>query len=269
MSVARVEAAGQSPWVGRLARVGLVAMGVSYALVAVLAIELALGDGGAATDRQGALQAIASKPFGRWLIVLLAGGFAAYAIWRLVEAFLDREDEGADAKGLAKRLGYLGRAAIYAGLCWTAIQLLVDSRSSSGGNQKEETAHVLSWPAGRWIVGAIALGILAAAAWNLYRGLARKYRKQLELREMSEAEERATDAVAMVGLVARGVVFGLVGVFLLRAAWDYEASKAVGIDGALRKLAAAPYGPWLLGIVATGLLAFGLFCLVQAVYRKV
>jgi hypothetical protein len=262
--------AADSKTIGWLGRLGLVAMGVSYGLVAILAIKLAFGDGGKATSRQGALETIAHDGFGRVLVLLLAIGFAGYALWRFAQALFDRGDAGDDAKGLAKRAGYAGRGLIYAGLCVTAVAILIGAHSSGGSSgTKKETAWVLDWPAGQWIVAAAGLAVLGAGIWNIVRGLTRKFKKQLDTASMSEVEEKAATTAGVAGLLARGVVFGLVGIFLVRAAWDYDPNKAIGIDGALRKLAAQSYGDALLGVVAAGLLLFGVFCLFQARYRKV
>src|SRR5688572_28563277 len=161
--------AARSEPIGWLGRLGLVAMGVSYGLVAVLAMLLALGEGGKTADRGGALQTIASDGLGRIVVLLLAIGFAGYAIWRFAEAFFDRGGEGTGPKGLAKRLGYFGRGCIYTALCITAVSVL---RGSSGStNEKQETVHVVDWPGGRYIVGAIGVGFAVAALWNLYRGV--------------------------------------------------------------------------------------------------
>jgi Domain of Unknown Function (DUF1206) len=254
----------------RMARFGLVAKGVSFGLVAVLAIELALGRGGKATDREGALRTIADGSVGRLIVIALAIGFGAYALWRLAQVFLghDVEERGGEAKW-GKRLSSLGKAAIYAALCWTAIEILTGGGGGGSGGEQEATKGILGWPAGRWIVGAIALVIFGVALWNLYRGLSGKYEEQLKMGEMSERERRWTRRVAVTGLVARAVVFGIVAWFFFKAAADYDAKKARGLDGALRQLAHEPYGAWLLGIVAAGLMAFGLFCLIQARYREV
>jgi hypothetical protein len=264
--------AAESPWVERLARFGLVAQGVSFGLVAVLAIELALGRGGKATDREGALRTIAGGSVGRLIVIALAVGFGAYALWRLAQVFLghDVEERGGEAKW-GKRASSLGKAAIYAALCWTAFEILGGGGGSSGGSdgEQEATRGILGWPAGRWLVGAIALVVFGAALWNLYRGLSGKYEDQLKTGEMSDPELRWTKRVAVTGLVSRAVVFGIIAWFFLKAAVDYDAREARGLDGALRQLAQEPYGAVLLGVVAAGLTAFGLFCLIQARYREV
>ena len=253
----------------RVARVGLVAQGISFGLVAVLAIEVALGKGGKATDRQGALRTIADGSVGRVIVVALALGFGAYALWRLAQVFLghDVEERGGDTKW-GKRLASLGKAAIYGGLCWTAVAILIGEGGGSN-EEREATKGILGWPAGRWIVLALAAAIAGAALWNLYRGVSGRYKKQLKTGEMSARELRWTSRIAVAGLLSRAVVFGLVAWFFAKAAADYDAKQARGLDGALRKLAHQPYGEALLGVVAAGLMAYGVFCLIQARYREV
>jgi Domain of Unknown Function (DUF1206) len=264
----RAEQAARSPWIERLARFGLVAQGVSFGLVAVLAIEVALGKGGKATDRQGALRTIADGSVGRVIVIALAIGFGAYALWRLAQVFLghDVEEPGGEAKW-RKRLSSLGKAAIYAALCWTAVEILAGGGGSGG--ERNATKGILGWPAGGWLVGAIAVAILGAALWNLYRAVSGRYKDQLKTGEMSARELRWTTRLAVVGLVSRAVVFGIVAWFFVKAAADHDASQARGLDGALGKLAHEPYGDALLAVVAAGLLAFGVFCLIQARYREV
>jgi hypothetical protein len=255
----------------KLARFGLVAQGVSFGLVAVLAIELALGKGGKATDREGALQTIAHSGIGRIIVFVLAFGFGAYALWRLAQVFLghDVEEEGGKQKW-GKRVSSLGKAAIYGGLCWFAFSVAIGEHKSGGGNKEQEaTKGILGWPGGRWIVYGIAIAIAGAALWNLYRAVSGKYKDSLKKEQMSATELKWTTRIAFVGLMSRAVVFGLISWFFFKAAADYDAKKARGLDGALRKLANAPYGTVLLSIVAAGLFAYGVFCLIQARYREV
>jgi hypothetical protein len=244
----------------KLARFGLVAQGVSFALVAVLAIQVALGEGGAATDREGALRTIAQHPLGRVIVIALAAGFACYALWRLWEVATEHK--------LTKRIGALGKAAIYGALCAAAVSILLGG-SGSGRKQQQATAGILGWPAGRWIVMAIAAGIAVAALWNFWRAVSRRFLKQLRTSEMSARVRAWVTRAGVFGLLARAVVFGVIAWFFFDAAADYDAKKAQGLDGALRKLAQQTYGTWLLGVVAAGLFAYGLFCLVQARYRDV
>lgn len=257
----------QSPWVERAGRLGLAAKGVLYGIVGVLAVEIPLGLGGKTTDRQGALRTVAQQPLGKALLVLLVLGLAGYAVWRFVQAFLDRDGEGSGAKGLAKRAGYLARGIFYAGSAVIAFRLVVGA-GSSGSNEQDETARVLDWPLGRWVVGAAGAALVGAGLFNAWRALTKKFRKDLHEHEMGDVRPWAI-GVGVVGHAARGVVFGLIGVFLLRAAWQYDPQEAIGVDGALRKLAQGPYGMLALGAVAAGLLAYAAFCFVQARYRRV
>ena len=269
MSVSDAKQAAASPWLEGLARIGLIAQGISFGLVAVLAIELAVGHGGKATDREGALRTIARDGFGRIAVIVLALGFGAYALWRLAQVLLGHEvEEPGGKEKWTKRLTSLGKAAIYGALCAAAVSILIGEGSGSNKEQ-EATEGILGWPAGQWIVGAIAVAIGAAALWNFYRALSGQYKDALKTQKMSSTELRWTTRVAFAGLLSRGVVFGLISWFFFKAALDYDAQKARGLDGALRKLAAQPYGAWILGIVAAGLFCFGLFCLIQARYREV
>jgi hypothetical protein len=269
MAVTEAKQAASSPWVERLARFGLIAQGISFGLVAVLAIELALGKGGNATDREGALRTIAKDGFGRFAVIVLAIGFGSYALWRLAQVVLGHEVEEPGGKTKwTKRVTSLGKAAIYGTLCAAAVSILLGE--DGGANKEEEaTEGILGWPAGEWIVGAIAVAIGTAALWNLYRAVSGQYKESLKKVQMSSAELRWTTRIAFVGLMARAVLFGLISWFFFKAATDQDAQKAGGLDGALRKVVDQPYGTWLLGIVAAGLFAYGVFCLIQARYREV
>ena len=271
----KAKARSGSGWYAVLARLGLVAKGVSYGLVGVLALAVAAGQGGKATSRNGALATIADESWGKLVLILLALGFAAYAVWRFVQAVAEREDpDDGEAKGPAKkwgkRGGYVGRGLIYAGLTYTTVRLLTGSGAQESQNEKarETTAAIFDWPGGRWIVGAAGLAIIGAGLWNIYRGLSRKFEEKWR-GGMTRTERAWGSRAGVAGHVARGVVFGLIGTFIAKAATDYDAQDAIGFDGALRKLADAAYGPWLLGVTAAGLVAYAVFCLVDARYRDV
>ena len=260
--------AGQSRWVERLGRAGLVAKGVLYAVVGILAIKVALGGREESPDKEGALRTIGEQPFGRGLLVLLAMGLGGYALWQLSLAILDRENEGEGAKGLAKRAGALARAGWYGVLCGLTVSTLVGNGSGSG-NEQATTAGVFDRPGGRYLVYAAGIAFLGAAGFNGYRAITCKFNKKLKTGEMSQAEEAAATGVGILGHLARMIVFGLIGIFLVRAAWEFDPKQARGLDGALLELAQQPYGGLLLGSVAVGLLAYALYCFVQARYRRI
>ncbi len=273
MSVGSISAkgrrAGQSRWIERLGRLGLVAKGVLYAVVGILAIKVALGAREADPDKDGALQTIAAQPFGTFLLGVLAVGLAAYAAWRLAQALFDRDNEGEGAKGLAKRTAALGKGVLYGALCALTIAKIAGASSGDSGSEDKATADVLGLPFGRYLVFAAAAGFIGAALLNGYRAVTGKFEDSFETETMSEAEETAARGVGTLGYLARCVVFALIGAFLAKAAWEYDPDEAVGLDGALQKLAQQAYGAWLLGAVAAGLLAYALYCFVEARYGDV
>ncbi len=265
---ARGRRAGRSPWVERLGRAGLVAKGVLYAIVGMLAIEVARGSREESPDKSGALRTIAEQPFGKALLALLALGLAGYASWQLARAILDRDGNGEGAKGLAKRAAALARAGWYGVLCGLTLSVLAGNGSGSD-NEQQKTAGVFDHTGGRYLVYAAGLAFLGAAAFNAYRGITCKFNKKLKQGEMSEAGEAAATTVGVLGHLARAVVFGLIGLFLVKAAWEYDPTQARGLDGALLELVQQPYGEFLLGAVGVGLMAYALYCFVQARYRRI
>jgi hypothetical protein len=265
------ERAARSPWARGLARSGLAARGVMYALIGVLALKVALLGRGKAPDREAALRTVADEPFGGVLLSAIAVGIAGYALWQLARAVLGGNLEGGEEDdGFFKRIGYLARAAFYGAVFVSTVLIIAGSGEGSGGREEDKaTAYVLDLPAGQLLVGAVGLAFIGAGLWNVYRGLSGKFREKLKLVELNEAEDKAYTAIGAVGFVARGVVFGLVGAFLIRAAYQYDPEEAVGLDGALSEIVHSPYGPYLLGLTAAGLFAFGLYSFVEARYREV
>lgn len=266
--VSTLREVAHSTWVEGAGRAGLVAKGASYVLVAILAIQVAVGAGGEPADRQGALDAVADEPLGWLALLLLAVGFAGYGLWRFAQALFDRDREGTDVTGLGKRASDFGKGVLYVGLAAVSVSLMAGG-DAAGSEEDTATSRMLDLPLGRWIVSAVGLAIVGAGAWNGYRALTVKFRDDLKTRRMSNEEDRWYTAMGVLGHLARAVVFALVGIFFLRAAYQYDPDEAIGLDGALAKLAGEAFGPVLLGTVAFGLLAYGLFCFVQARYRDV
>ena len=256
----------RSPAVGWLGRAGLVARGVVYAVVGILALKLALGDGGKATSQQGALKTIARQPFGEVLLVALAVGLGGYAIWRLTRAAVGHGREDSDSG--FDRVAALASGIAYGALCVTAIAILVGGRAGSG-SPKKTAGGILDWPAGPEIVGIVGAVFVGVGLYQVYKGLAAKFLDTSKTHEMGDAVKPAFTALGVAGHVARGATFALIGYGLIKAAVDYDPKNAVGLDGALRQLAHASYGPLLLGIVAGGFVMFALYSIADARYRKV
>ena len=249
-----------------LARAGFVARGVIYGVIGILAVKLALGAGGKTTDQRGALKTIAGQPFGKTLLILMAIGLAGYALWRLSRALLGHGPEDSDSG--VDRLAAFASGIVYALICAIAVELLLGSGTSSG-SPKHSTAGVLGWPAGTWIVGIAGLALCGIGLYQGYRGISHDFLKDSKTEEMSPGMRKWITGIGTFGHLARMVVFGLVGIFLIKASVDYNPNKAVGLDGALAKLANHSYGSYLLGLVALGLIAFAVYSLSDARYRRI
>ena len=264
-----VRSAVRNPWVERLARFGYAARGVVYAVIGLLAIQAAFGGRGQIEQQatpQGALQRIAEQS--RFLLALVAIGLAGYALWRFVQAVLDPENKGSDPKGLVKRGAMLASGIVYATLAIFAARIISGSGSSGGGSQNT-AASLMDKPFGRWLVVLAGIAVIVSAAYQIHEAYTKKFRKRLKLEEMDPTEERLATHTGQVGLASRGVAFLLSGWFLIQAGLRYDPSQARGLGGALETLARQPYGPWLLGIVALGLIAYGAYSFLQARYRKI
>lgn len=259
-----------SGWIEPLGRLGYAAKGIVYAIVGVLAAQAAIGAGGETTDTQGALSRIIEAPFGRVLLGLTAVGLLGYAIWREVQAFMDTENKGSDAKGYVARTAYAIVGLAYLGLALTAVQLVRGTGGGGSGSETQQgwTARLLAQPFGQLLVGLIGLIVIGVGLYQLYKGVSGSFRDKLKLNEMSQTEQTWATRSGRLGFIARGVVFAIIGALLIAAARQADASQARGFAGALETLAAQPYGPWLLGVVALGLIAYGFFCLVEARYRR-
>jgi hypothetical protein len=258
-------------WIIPIARFGYAAKGVVYLVIGGLAALAAFTGGGRKTDSRGAFEEILSQSYGKLLLGIIAFGMAAYAIWRIVQAVKDTENKGSGAKGIARRIGYTATGVIHFGLAYSAVKLILGSGGQSRGDgaSKEWTATLLAQPFGQWIVGAVGLGFIAFAVSQFYKAYTAKFREKLQTNEMDEKTQAFATRSGQAGLSARGVVFGIIGAFLILAALHSNAGEARGLSGALLALEQQSYGQWVLGVVALGLVAYGFFMFVQARYRRI
>lgn len=259
--------AASSRWLQWLARGGLVARGVIYVLVGVLAVQIAFGSGGKRADTSGALHAVAEHPGGIVVLWLLAVGFAGLAIWRFAEVVYGQAGRGGRTAG--KRLGSLARAVLYAFVCGTVVSFILGTGGKTSGNtqSKDVTARLMAHGGGRWLVALIGVGLAAAGVALAIHGLRGKFTKHMA--QMSRRTAQVVKILGVVGYVARGVVFCVAGAFLVDAAVSFNAQKVQGIDGSLLKLATTPLGPGLLVAVALGLVVFGIYSGCEARWRQV
>ena len=257
-----------APWIVRLARVGYAAKGVVYLVIGALAIMAAVGPSGGTTDSRGALSVIGDRPFGRVLLLVIGLGLVGYTLWALIAAAMDAEDRGGDVKGIALRLGMAGRGLLYGALGVTALLMASGSSGSGGGGTDRLTARLMSAPFGRWLVAGAGAAIAGYALYQFWRAFHKDLRKRLHLAEAGPGAAAWVLRLARFGIAARGVVFLLIAWFLVQAALSHDASRAGGIADSLATLARQPYGPILLGVVAAGLVAYGVWQLANARYRE-
>ena len=252
-----------------LARGGMVARGVIYVLIGLLAVQIAFGSRGKQADTSGALRTVAGHPGGIVVLWLLAVGFAGLVIWRFAEAVYGQAGPGGRAAG--KRLGSLARAVLYAFICGSVVSFILGTGGKTSGNtqSKDVTARLMAHGGGRWLVALIGVGVAAAGVALAVYGIRRKFTKHLHMAQMSRRTAKVVTNLGVVGYVARGAVCCVAGVFLADAAVSFNPQKAQGIDGSLLKLATTPLGPGLLVAVALGLVIFGIYSACEARWRQV
>ena len=265
-AVSSVRGAAHSEPVDKLARLGLATRATLYLLIGWLALMVARGDRGKEADQSGALHEVARHSGGTVLLWVIAAGLAGYALWRFSQAAFGVPGEG---KKAMPRFQSFVRGVIYAFFAVNCVHLLL---TSHGTNQARKTqlltGEVLGNTAGRWLVGAAGAIVVLVALFLVYEGIAQKFEKHLNTGAMSRTEHRVVAVLGTVGTVARGLVFGLAGVLVVRAALDYDPKKARGLDGALKSLANSSAGAPLLIAAAIGLMVFGVYGYTEARWAR-
>lgn len=253
-----------------LARLGFSAKGVLYGIVGLLAFLAAFGMGGGITDSDGALRAILKQPFGHTMLLILAVGLFGYAAWRILEGFLDSEGRGNEPKDLAVRASYVARGLLHAFLGWKVLQLYRGA-SVDGTSEEELVAETFSWPLGEWMVILCGLGLMGFAAYQLFRAATAKLGRQFDIDGLRRDLGEWAVTVCQAGIAARGLVFGVIAWYLIRAGMTGRANKTADSADAIRIVAnwPDPLGSWLLAGVGAGLLAYGVFQALNAKYRTI
>lgn len=264
---ARGAAHEAAPWIERLARFGYAAKGAVYVLVGVLAVSAAMGDGGAASGSSGALASIADSSWGRLLLGLIAVGLFGYVLWRAVGAALNPENEGT-----GRRVFFAISGVVYAGLAIEAARLALSNGgggSGSDGGASHWTATVMEQPMGQVLVAIAGIALALYGLKQLHSGYVTDIDDRLDLSSMSPEARGWTVRFGRAGMIARGIVLAIMGGFVLVSAIQQQPEEARGLGGALRTLQEQPYGPWILLLVALGLIAYGLYNFVRARYRRI
>jgi hypothetical protein len=266
--------AASSRWMTVLARLGYAAKGIVYLIIGWLALQFAIGAGGKTTDQRGALQTIYELPYGKLLLALVVIGLLGFAIWCILQAWFDTEGKGSDIKGIIGRLGYAVTGVTYAILAFGAFKLVTGTGTSSTtksttSSTQDVTAQLLKHSGGVAVVVILGLIVIGVACYMFAKAYTAKFQRRLQLTGLSAQLRRGVIFLGRFGYAALGVVFSIIGIFLIVAAVQHNPHDAKGLDAALRTLIQQPFGPVLLGIVALGLVAYGVYSFMEARYRQV
>lgn len=254
-----------------MARFGYGARGLIYFVMGLLAILLALGNGGKSTDQQGAIATIGGQPEGRILLWLILIGLICYSLWGLIRAVLNPLHKEHDTKGSAERVGYLFSAIAYALLVLPTYALITGGgRPALNGAQGDQTqqyvAKLLALPGGKWLVGVVGILVILVGFFQVYQGIMPNFEGKIHLVKLTPAQVKGVKDLGRFGIIARGIIFTLIGIFLIVAAYTSNSKQAKGFDSALMTLIEQPFGPLLMGIVALGLMALGLYSVFVALF---
>jgi uncharacterized protein DUF1206 len=268
-----VEKATRNRWMKALTRYGYVARGFLFLVIGFLALQVALDKAGSLTDQHGALAAIAVQPFGRILLIVMVVGLIGFSLWGFIRAIFDPLERGTDKQGIVDRIGFVFSGISYGALVIPFMQLILGTGSGAAKSQTQSTqdvtAQVLAQPFGPWLIGGVGIVVIAWSVAQLVIAYTAKFEKDFMTNEMNAAERKWTKRAGQIGIGARGLVFSLIGFFFIQAAVQVDPNQAIGLDGALLKLAQQPQGPLLLAAAAIGLMVFGFYSILSARWIEV
>ncbi|GLX97773.1 DUF1206 domain-containing protein [Herbidospora sp. NBRC 101105] len=252
----------QHPLLDKLAKVGFAARGVLYALIGLVALQIAFGgSSGEEADKSGAIHMVAEQPFGSVLLWVMAVGLAGLAVWQIGEAIWGNPK-------MRQRVESIARAVVYVTLVISITSLLLKGKeaSSTDSQSQDATRALFELPGGQFLVGLFALGLMALGVYWIHEGWTEKF-----MRDMHVTEPKARTTVVRLGkagYIARGIVAIAAGVLVGQAALTYDPDRAAGIDDALKSLSETPMGPWLLAAVAIGLILFAAYCFAESRWHR-
>ena len=258
-----------NPWMERLTRLGYAVKGFLYVAIGFIAIAGALGRSKTPADQLGAIEEFSKLPFAGILLWVILVGLVSYSLWGVIRAALDPFHKGNDLKGLLTRGGYLLSAVTYATFVIPTYHLITGASGGAGSaSTVKMVSTVMNMTMGRWLVGAAGLAVIAAGLYQMYMGIKMDFDQRFKPYALTTEQLKIAKQTGRFGTIARGVVFGLVGYFLVLAAYEANPGHAQGFDGALKYLARQPYGLWILAVIALGLIAFGLYSFMSAAWFR-
>lgn len=255
-------------WLQSLARVGYVCKGTVYILMGVLAARAAARLGGEFATSRGILLHLVDKPFGTIMLTVAAVGFAGFAAWQVLSAAVDADGYGGGIPGIANRFMQLASAVAYAGLSKLAGHMVLSENAASEDIRQHWVPALMSLPSGHIAVMVAGLSVLGFGLWQFARARPKGLGKRLDLSELSPTACWILLTIGRVGVVARGVVFTVLGWMLARSAYAHVALEDADVGTALRALDRGESGRWALMFVAVGVVSYGLYQFVNARYRR-
>jgi hypothetical protein len=255
-------------WFERAVRIGHAAKAAIFGGIGIIAARLALGDQDETPDFPGAMETLAEQPLDVLFLSVLALGLFAYAAWRFAYGLADLDEAGRGVKGWLQRGTMFGVGLTYAGFGIYAVALLLGVRRDDAGVQSE-TAMVLQWPMGRWIVAAVGVGVAAAGLFELFVGFTGRYKDEFGNADLRRWERWVAYGAGWWGHVARGAIYCAAGFYAVKAAVNYDPDEARGFADTLLVISRGPWGSWLLLFISAGLISFGVYSLMLALHRHI
>ncbi|SCF27198.1 protein of unknown function (DUF1206) [Micromonospora viridifaciens] len=260
--------AAHSRWLELLTRAGFVGYGIVHLLFGWLALQIAFGRSGEEGNQNGALRTLGAQPLGTFLLVTIAVGLFAMAVWQAFEAAIGHRGRRGRER-LFERVASVVRTVVFAWLGWTAIKVCQDASANASDRQQALSAQLMASAGGRWLVALAGLVLAAVGVGMVGYGLRKKFERNLKTGQMTARARTLARRLGMSGYAARGAVFAVAGLLIVLAAVRYDPERARGLDAALRTLRDQSYGPVLLTVMALGIAAFGVYCFLQSRYRRV
>jgi len=254
----------ESPAFRRTARIGFAVLGVLHILIGATAISIAVGGDAGTADQGGAMEQLRHNAIGGLVLLVVAIALTALAVWRIADAFLGSGPESATRWG--RRIKNLGVAGVYLILAGMAVVYAVGGRTDPSQSSQTLSSRILSAPGGGILLSVIGLAVIAIGGGFIVGAITRSFTK--ELRVPRGTRKAGIEVFGVIGYLGKGIAVAVTGVLFVIASITRDPHKAAGLDAALRGIAALPFGPALLCVVAAGLVAYGVFCIARARYER-
>lgn len=261
----------RSPWISFIAKTGLIAKGIVYCLVGLLAFMVAfqLRSANVDNDKQGVFKLILEQPYGKILLGVITLGLVCYSIWRFVQSFFNTSNKNEDARGYGKRFSYFFSGLTYLAICFLAANILLGNGGSGGNSRQEMVSDLLNKPGGQWLVAIIAAIMTGMGVYQIIYGFSEKYKKHINSQELERDVSASLLRAGKVGYVSRGLVWLIISFLFFKAAFHQRSSEAGDTSSAFEFIKEGPFGTWLLAALALGLICYGVMNFIRAAYERI